>query len=74
MLRVVENDLILRGFRILTLNVGKDNPSAVRFYERIGFRILHSDEGRWSYIDHKGMRRSVSEPAWRMEKYLSKNA
>lgn len=70
-LKFVENDLINRGFRKLTLNVGRDNKSALRFYKRMGFHIIHSDPGRWSYIDHKGRRRLVNEPAWRMEKELS---
>lgn len=69
-LQLIESDLTQRGFRILTLNVGQDNLSALRFYKRMGFRIVHSDPGRWSYIDHNGRRHSVNEPAWRMEKEL----
>jgi ribosomal protein S18 acetylase RimI-like enzyme len=71
-LHVVESDLIRRGFRMLTLNVGQDNQSALRFYKRMNFQIVHSDPGRWSYLDHNGIRRSVNEPAWRMEKILSR--
>jgi ribosomal protein S18 acetylase RimI-like enzyme len=67
---VVENDLVQRDFKILTLNVGRDNISALRFYKRMGFQIVHSDPGSWSYIDHHGRRHSVNEPAWRMEKVL----
>lgn len=73
MLKVVEMDLNKRGFRILTLNVGRDNINAIRFYQRMGFQIVHGDPGRWSYIDHRGRSRFVDEPAWRMEKSLSKN-
>jgi ribosomal protein S18 acetylase RimI-like enzyme len=71
MLQVVEADLIERGFHILTLKVGRDNLDALRFYQRVGFQIVHGDPGRWSYIDHRGRRRFVNEPAWRMEKSLS---
>lgn len=71
MLHVVEVDLIKRGFRILTLNVGRDNIDALRFYQRMNFHIVHGDPGRWSYIDHRGRRRYVNEPAWRMEKSLT---
>lgn len=73
MLHVVEKDLIRRGFRLLTLNVGRDNIDAQRFYQRLGFQTLHGDPGRWSYIDHRGRRRFVNEPAWRMEKILSED-
>jgi ribosomal protein S18 acetylase RimI-like enzyme len=69
-MRYVENDLVQRGYKMLTLNVGRDNLLALRFYKRIGFNIVHSDPGCWSYIDHNGKRRSVNEPAWRMEKVL----
>lgn len=71
-LHIVEKDLLLRGYRILTLNVGQDNISALRFYVRMDFHIVDSDPGRWSYIDHNGRHRSVSEPAWRMEKDICK--
>lgn len=73
MLQVVETDLVKRGYRILTLNVGRDNIDALRFYKRVGFHIVHKDPGRWSYIDHRGRRRFVNEPAWRMEKRLSED-
>lgn len=71
MMHVVEMDLVKRGFRILTLNVGRDNIDAQRFYQRLGFHIVHQDPGRWSYLDHRGRRKYVNEPAWRMEKSLS---
>ncbi len=71
MLDVVENDLIERNFRFLTLNVAKDNLRAQAFYRRYGFSIAAPEPGRWSYIDHEGRLRNVVEPAWRMEKSLA---
>lgn len=70
LLQVAESDLVGRGFHITVLNVGRDNPAARRFYERNGYRVVSGDPGRWSYIDEKGVRRDVHEPAWRMEKEL----
>lgn len=70
-MKFVEKDLLQRGYRILTLNVSQDNNSALRFYKRLGFYIVHPDPGHWSYIDHHGRRRYVNEPAWRMEKDIS---
>lgn len=70
MMHTVEDDLRQRGFRQVTLNVGQDNLDARRFYDRLGYIIIGSDPGRWSYIDDKGKRRDVIEPAWRMIKNL----
>jgi len=71
LMHTIETDLRQRGFARVTLNVAKDNLLARRLYERLGYRVVASDPGHWSYIDHEGHRRFVSEPAWRMEKALS---
>ena len=72
MMHIVEADLIDRGFRELTLNVGQENSAARIFYERLGYRIVGPDPGRWSYLDHQGQRVDVHEPAWRMIKDILK--
>jgi ribosomal protein S18 acetylase RimI-like enzyme len=71
MLRKAEADLRRRGFRYATLNVAKDNSRALNLYRRMGYRILASEAGRWSYPDENGEWHAVEEPAWRMEKVLS---
>jgi ribosomal protein S18 acetylase RimI-like enzyme len=68
MLEIAEKDLLLRGYRIVNLNVGQDNPRARTLYERLGYRVIGSDPGRWSYYDQYGRRQDVNEPAWRMQK------
>jgi ribosomal protein S18 acetylase RimI-like enzyme len=65
-----ENELIKRRLFYATLNVGRDNPKAQRLYERLGYRVVAPENGRWSYEDENGLRREVHEPAWRMEKLL----
>jgi ribosomal protein S18 acetylase RimI-like enzyme len=70
MMHTIENDLRDRGFRQATLNVGQDNLDALRFYDRLGYNVIGSEPGEWSYIDDKGKRRDVHEPAWRMIKDL----
>jgi ribosomal protein S18 acetylase RimI-like enzyme len=70
MLEVVEEDLKLRGFSVLTLNVARTNVDAQRLYERLGYQITAPESGRWSYPDHDGIWHDVEEPAWRMEKKL----
>jgi ribosomal protein S18 acetylase RimI-like enzyme len=70
MLQTVEQDLALRSFQFACLNVGRENPDARRFYERYGYQVVAAEPGRWSYLDDRGNRREVHEPAWRMEKHL----
>lgn len=70
MMNTIEEDLRARGFRQATLNVGLDNQDARRFYNRLGYLIVGSEPGYWSFIDDKGKRRDVHEPAWRMVKDL----
>lgn len=71
MLQAAEGDLLQRGFHLVTLNVGHDNPAARRLYERNGYRIIGGDPGNWYYLDENGIRREVHEPAFRMEKRLN---
>ena len=70
MMEIIEEDLHRRGFSRVTLNVSKENTSARRLYERLGYRVVGNEAGRWSYIDDQGRRQEVHEPAWRMEKLL----
>lgn len=70
MMEIAEQELISLGYQIVTLNVGQNNPDARRLYEKLGYKVVAGEPGRWSYIDHQGNRREVDEPAWRMEKRL----
>ena len=70
---VAEADLLQRGYHRLSLNVGQTNEGARRLYERLGYRVSGTDPGRWSFVDDKGQRQEVHEPAWRMEKILSRS-
>lgn len=68
LLQKAETDLVSRGFEKIALNVARDNKSARRLYERLGYRVVAPEPGIWSYLDDQGRRRFVNEPAWRMEK------
>ena len=70
LLQTAEEDLADRGYHRVALNVGRDNDDARRLYERFGYRIVGPEPGVWSYVDHRGRRQYVQEPAWRMEKDL----
>jgi ribosomal protein S18 acetylase RimI-like enzyme len=67
---VVEDDLRMREFQCVTLNVARDNPRAQQLYLRRGYRVVAPEPGVWSYPDEKGVWHQVEEPAWRMEKFL----
>lgn len=68
MLGTAESDLVRRGFKRIALNVAQDNEEARRLYERRGYHVTAPEPGIWSYLDDKGRRQFVNEPAWRMEK------
>ncbi|HTX78863.1 MAG TPA: N-acetyltransferase [Longilinea sp.] len=70
MMHVFEDDLRQRGFKLLTLNVAKDNPRAIKLYQCNGYRITAHEPGKWSYPDDRGDWHQMVEPAWRMEKNL----
>ncbi|MBN2086108.1 MAG: GNAT family N-acetyltransferase [Anaerolineales bacterium] len=69
-LAAAENELHRRGMDTASIGVEKDNPRARALYERLGYRVIAEDPGRWSYVDHEGNIREVLEPAWLMEKRI----
>ena len=66
----IERDLPRRGFLFVTLNVAKENPGARRLYERLGYKVIGSKPGVWSFRDDEGNIQHMVEPAWRMMKRL----
>lgn len=73
MVKVIEDFLLEKRYSRMTLNVGKDNPDAIRLYKHLGFQVVGEEPGVWSYIDDKGIWQTVREPSWRMEKLLRKD-
>jgi len=67
----IEDDLRQRGFEYVTLNVAKDNLAALRLYRRLGYQVVGSKPGVWSFRDPDGNLHRVNEPSWRMIKNLS---
>jgi GNAT superfamily N-acetyltransferase len=65
-----ENILMDRDLQWATIGVAKDNHGARRLYERLGYHVFMEDAGQWSFIDHQGKSRYVSEPCWLLEKNL----
>jgi len=71
LLQAAERELIDRRMQAASIGVEKNNPRARALYERLGYRLIGDDPGRWSYIDHHGKRQEVNEPAWLLEKNLA---
>lgn len=70
LLQEAEQRLRQMGYGRVVISVARDNRAARRLYERHDYRIFAEDGGEWSYIDHQGVVRHVSEPAHVMEKWL----
>jgi len=70
MMGFVENYLLSNGFQYLRLNVARDNPRAIELYKKLGYTVMGPESGIWRYEDHKGVWRTVHEPAWKMIKEL----
>lgn len=70
LLRSAEDILRRRQMHIASIGVEITNQRARALYERLGYRLIGEDPGRWSYIDHRGKECEVIEPAWLLEKRL----
>jgi ribosomal protein S18 acetylase RimI-like enzyme len=70
MVELLEAFLKKEGYTRITLNVARDNLSAIRLYHRLGFKIVAEEPGIWSYPDEVGDWQTIEEPSWRMEKLL----
>lgn len=58
-----------RGFSVIELGVGKENPRAHALYERLGYTVCGEQVERWSYRDGDA-EIPVVEDCWLMRKRL----
>ena len=65
-----EEALLSLGFSVAVIAAGKDNPRAHQLYERLGYRTFADDPGVWYFTDVNGVRQTMEEPCWVMEKRL----
>ncbi len=70
MLRFVEDQLLMRGYTTIRLNVAQDNTRARALYERCGYQVIGYSSGVWQYQDDQGEWQTMHEPAWKMSKRL----
>jgi ribosomal protein S18 acetylase RimI-like enzyme len=70
LLDAAERELRERSFERAVIAVSRENKAAQRLYERRGYQRFAEDPGKWTYVDHEGQLRHVSEPAYILEKHL----
>lgn len=70
LLTAAEAHLISLQIYTATMAVARTNHSALRLYQRHGYRLTGKDNGEWSYLDHLGVLRKVTEPCYFLEKSL----
>ncbi len=70
LLAAAEEALLALGFGVAVIAAGKDNPRAYQLYQRLGYRPFAEDPGVWYFVDVNGMRQTMEEPCWVMEKNL----
>jgi len=65
-----EAELRARGFKTAVISAGKENPGALRLYQRLGYRVFAEDPGIWYFMDVNGNQQCFQEPCWVLEKSL----
>lgn len=70
LIQQAEEALKERGFHRAVISVAQDNRDACRLYERMGYTIFAEDPGQWSFVDDHGRFKTVSEPAYLLQKEI----
>jgi ribosomal protein S18 acetylase RimI-like enzyme len=70
LLQRAEEEIIANGYERVVISVAKENPEALRLYEKMGYRIFSEEAGNWSYFDHEGVLQHIHEPAFVLQKPL----
>lgn len=70
MIGFCEKYLTGKGFKAATIAVEKNNPRALKLYEKLGYKTYKDEDIEWEYLDDKGVIRKVKEPEWVMIKSL----
>ena len=70
LVNAAEDQLRANGFTTATIAVGKNNVSALRLYERLGYTTFDQDPGVWYFTDDRGRLQREEEASWIMEKHL----
>ena len=70
LIAAAEEALLALGFGVAVIAAGKDNPRAYQLYVRLGYQTFAEDPGVWYFTDVNGVRQTMEEPCWVMQKNL----
>lgn len=70
LLQTAEEALLERSYKRAVISVAKVNTRAQSLYHQHGYRIYTDDPGEWAFVDHRGILKRISEPAYVMVKTL----
>jgi ribosomal protein S18 acetylase RimI-like enzyme len=70
LLQAAEDHLRCLQIANVSISVARTNLAAKRLYQRHGYTVTGEDSGEWSYLDHQGVLRKVTEPCYILEKIL----
>jgi ribosomal protein S18 acetylase RimI-like enzyme len=71
LVRDAESRLRKRGFTVVEIDAGKDNPRARALYERLGYRVAGERRDEWTYVDARGRTVVVHDDDWVLRKRLA---
>lgn len=71
LLAAIEAAIWQNGYAMAQLNVAKGNASAKRLYKKSGYRIMGELHEPWHYTTPTGIKKTVNEVEWVMQKLLT---
>ena len=70
LIATAERASMMRGLSAALIEVEKDNPDALRLYQRLGYLVIGEQDDVWPEPDANGELHDVTHPCWRMRKEL----
>jgi ribosomal protein S18 acetylase RimI-like enzyme len=74
LIATAERLTIARSLSLTELEVEKDNPDALRLYQRLGYGIVGEQDEVWPEAGADGEPRDIAHPCWAMRKDLRSQA
>jgi ribosomal protein S18 acetylase RimI-like enzyme len=71
LIATAERASVMRGLSAALIEVEKDNPDALRLYQRLGYLVIGEQDDVWPEPDANGELHDVMHPCWRMRKELA---
>lgn len=59
------------GLTVAEIAVEKDNPTAKRLYERLGYRVIVENTDEWNFTKPDGKTMHIVSQVWLMQKELA---